>query len=129
MLTVLLLAVAAATAACAFAVWRVAVSVAESRRSAVVLEQLAMFAPANTPMYIVEKLHREVRTAMQNPGVREKLAGLGVEPVADTPAEFKKFVYKYEPKAATAAVERASGRPMSAGWCGRAGPRRRGRGR
>jgi tripartite-type tricarboxylate transporter receptor subunit TctC len=29
---------------------------------------------------------------MQNPGVRERLAGLGVEPVADTPAEFKKFV-------------------------------------
>ncbi len=52
----------------------------------------AMFAPANTPMDIVEKLYREVRTAMQNPGVREKLAGLGVEPVADTPAEFKKFV-------------------------------------
>ena len=52
----------------------------------------AMFAPANTPMDIVEKLYREVRTAMQNPGVREKLAALGVEPVADTPAEFKKFV-------------------------------------
>ena len=40
----------------------------------------------------LEKLAREVRTAMQNPGVREKLAGLGVEPVADSPAEFKKFV-------------------------------------
>ena len=52
----------------------------------------AMFAPANTPMDIVDKLYREVRTAMQNPGVREKLAGLGVEPVADSPAEFKKFV-------------------------------------
>jgi len=51
----------------------------------------AMFAPANTPMDIVDKLHREVRTAMQNAGVREKLAGLGVEPVADSPAEFKKF--------------------------------------
>jgi tripartite-type tricarboxylate transporter receptor subunit TctC len=51
----------------------------------------AMFAPANTPMDIVDKLHREVRTAMQNPGVREKLAGLGVEPVADAPAQFKKF--------------------------------------
>lgn len=52
----------------------------------------AMFAPARTPVDIVEKLYREVRTAMQNPGVREKLAALGVEPVADTPAEFKKFV-------------------------------------
>jgi len=52
----------------------------------------AMFAPANTPMDIVEKLHREVRTAMQNSGVREKLAALGVEPVADSPSEFKKFI-------------------------------------
>jgi tripartite-type tricarboxylate transporter receptor subunit TctC len=52
----------------------------------------AMFAPANTPMDIVDKLYREVRSAMQTPGVREKLASLGVEPVADTPAEFKKFV-------------------------------------
>jgi tripartite-type tricarboxylate transporter receptor subunit TctC len=52
----------------------------------------AMFAPANTPTDIVEKLHREVRTAMQNSGVREKLAALGVEPVADSPSEFKKFI-------------------------------------
>ena len=52
----------------------------------------AMFAPANTPMDIVEKLHREVRTAMQNSGVREKLTALGVEPVADSPSEFKKFI-------------------------------------
>ena len=52
----------------------------------------AMFAPANTPMEIVEKLHREVRAAMQNAGVRERLAALGVEPVADSPAEFKNFV-------------------------------------
>jgi tripartite-type tricarboxylate transporter receptor subunit TctC len=29
---------------------------------------------------------------MQNAGVRERLVALGVEPVADTPAEFKKFV-------------------------------------
>src|SRR6185503_16867634 len=38
----------------------------------------AMFAPA--------------RTSMENQGVRERLAALGVEPVADSPAEFKKFV-------------------------------------
>jgi tripartite-type tricarboxylate transporter receptor subunit TctC len=43
-------------------------------------------------MDIVEKLHREVRTAMQNSGVRDKLTALGVEPVADSPSEFKKFI-------------------------------------
>jgi tripartite-type tricarboxylate transporter receptor subunit TctC len=52
----------------------------------------AMFAPANTPPDIVEKLWREVRTAMQDPGVRQRLAGIGVEPVADSPADFRKFV-------------------------------------
>jgi tripartite-type tricarboxylate transporter receptor subunit TctC len=52
----------------------------------------AMFAPANTPLEIVEKLHREVRAAMQNAGVREKLTALGVEPVADSPAQFRNFV-------------------------------------
>jgi len=51
-----------------------------------------MFAPANTPMDIVEKLYREVRTAMQNAEVRDRLMKIGVEPVADSPAEFRKFV-------------------------------------
>ena len=52
----------------------------------------AMFAPAGTPMEIVEKLHREVRAAMQVPEVRQRLIAIGVEPVADSPADFKKFV-------------------------------------
>jgi tripartite-type tricarboxylate transporter receptor subunit TctC len=50
-----------------------------------------MFAPANTPADIVDKLWREVRTAMQDPGVRQRIAGIGVEPVADSPADFRKF--------------------------------------
>ena len=52
----------------------------------------AMFAPAGTPMEIVNRLHREVRAAMQVPEVRDRLDKLGVEPVADSPADFKRFV-------------------------------------
>jgi tripartite-type tricarboxylate transporter receptor subunit TctC len=52
----------------------------------------AMFAPAGTPADIIDKLWREVRTAMQNAEVRDRLSKIGVEPVADSPAEFKKFV-------------------------------------
>jgi tripartite-type tricarboxylate transporter receptor subunit TctC len=52
----------------------------------------AMFAPAGTPPEIVDKLWREVRTAMQKAEVRERLANIGAEPVADSPADFKKFV-------------------------------------
>jgi tripartite-type tricarboxylate transporter receptor subunit TctC len=51
-----------------------------------------MFAPAKTPGEIVETLSREVRSAMQKPQVRERMAQLGVEPAANAPAEFRKFV-------------------------------------
>jgi len=52
----------------------------------------AMFAPAGTPPAIVDKLWRETRTAMQKPEVRDRLEKLGAEPVADSPADFKKFI-------------------------------------
>jgi tripartite-type tricarboxylate transporter receptor subunit TctC len=51
-----------------------------------------MFAPANTPAEILDKLWREVRTVMQHQQVRQRLAALGVEPIADSPADFKKFI-------------------------------------
>jgi len=52
----------------------------------------AMFAPAGTPADIVDKLWREVRSAMQDAAVRERLQKLGAEPVADSPADFRKFI-------------------------------------
>jgi tripartite-type tricarboxylate transporter receptor subunit TctC len=52
-----------------------------------------MFAPANTPAEIVDRLYREVRTAVANPQVQEKLVALGVEPLANSPAEFRQFVH------------------------------------
>ena len=51
----------------------------------------AMFAPAGTPADIVDRLWREVRAAMQVPEVRQRLTAIGVEPVADSPADFRKF--------------------------------------
>jgi len=52
----------------------------------------ALFAPAGTPPEIVEKLWREVRTAEDKPVFRERFAKLGAQPVADSPADFKKFI-------------------------------------
>ncbi len=52
----------------------------------------ALFAPANTPPEIVDKLWREVRTAVQKPVVKERFAKLGAQPVADSPADFRKFI-------------------------------------
>ena len=51
-----------------------------------------MFAPRGTPAEIVDKLQREVRIAVADRGVAEKLAALGVEPVATSPADFRQFV-------------------------------------
>ena len=51
-----------------------------------------MFAPANTPMEIVEKLAAEVRKAEQDPAVLERIANSGAFPAAGTPAEFRKFI-------------------------------------
>jgi tripartite-type tricarboxylate transporter receptor subunit TctC len=51
-----------------------------------------LFAPTATPAAIVSRLHREVRTALANSGLRQRLAELGVEPDGRTPTEFKQFV-------------------------------------
>jgi tripartite-type tricarboxylate transporter receptor subunit TctC len=51
-----------------------------------------MFAPAGTPNDIVEKVAAEVRKAMQDPGVLDRVDKIGAFPAASTPAEFKKFI-------------------------------------
>jgi tripartite-type tricarboxylate transporter receptor subunit TctC len=51
-----------------------------------------MFAPANTPQDIVEKIHRGIQTAFADPATVAKITALGLVPVADSPAEFRKFV-------------------------------------
>lgn len=51
-----------------------------------------MFVPVKTPRAIVEKLHRETVKALQEPKIRERLAGLGVDPLELTPAEFDALV-------------------------------------
>jgi tripartite-type tricarboxylate transporter receptor subunit TctC len=50
-----------------------------------------VWAPAGTPGDIVAKLHAEITKALQHPEVREKLAGLGAEPVGSTPEAFDAF--------------------------------------
>jgi tripartite-type tricarboxylate transporter receptor subunit TctC len=47
----------------------------------------ALVAPAGTPAPIVERLQREIAKAFADPDVRQKIAGLGAEPVANTPAQ------------------------------------------
>jgi tripartite-type tricarboxylate transporter receptor subunit TctC len=55
---------------------------------------IGMFAPANTPKDIVDRLNAEVVKALQDPGVKDKLGKLGADPMTMKPAEFDAFVRK-----------------------------------
>ncbi len=48
----------------------------------------ALVAPAGTPPAVIDRLHAEIVRALALPDVRDKIAGLGAEPVGNTPAEF-----------------------------------------
>jgi tripartite-type tricarboxylate transporter receptor subunit TctC len=50
-----------------------------------------IFVPANTPKDIVQRLNAELVKIINMPDVREKLEGMGVEPVGNTPEEFAAF--------------------------------------
>jgi tripartite-type tricarboxylate transporter receptor subunit TctC len=53
-----------------------------------------VFAPAKTPPEIIQRLYEEIAKALQDPGVREKLATLAVQPMPMTPAQFNDYVRK-----------------------------------
>ncbi len=52
-------------------------------------------APINTPPEIIAILNKEVNAALADPAFRARLAELGAEPFAASPAEFGKFVVEY----------------------------------
>ena len=49
-------------------------------------------APAGTSSEIITRLRSEMATALKDPAVKEKLAGLGAEPVGNTPEEFAAMI-------------------------------------
>ena len=52
---------------------------------------VALFAPANTPKPIVERLAAEVGKAMQDPLTKKRYADVKVDPVGSSPAAFDAF--------------------------------------
>ena len=52
-------------------------------------------APARTPAEIVTLLNGEINAALADPAFIARLAALGVEPFASTPAEFARFIAAY----------------------------------
>jgi tripartite-type tricarboxylate transporter receptor subunit TctC len=53
---------------------------------------VGIFAPAKTPAPIVERLQKDFAAAVADPKVRERLDALGLQPVANPPAEFAEQV-------------------------------------
>jgi len=51
-----------------------------------------MLAPAGTPREIVARLNQEIIRIVKLPDVRERLIGVGVEPVGNTPEQFGEYI-------------------------------------
>jgi tripartite-type tricarboxylate transporter receptor subunit TctC len=49
---------------------------------------VGVLVPSGTPRDVIERLNREIVAVVASPAVRERLAALGFEPIASTPAEF-----------------------------------------
>jgi tripartite-type tricarboxylate transporter receptor subunit TctC len=53
---------------------------------------LGVGAPRGTPTAIIERLNKEIAAVVTEPKMKERLVGLGVEPMSMTPAEFASFI-------------------------------------
>jgi tripartite-type tricarboxylate transporter receptor subunit TctC len=65
--------------------------IAQTLRGFELLAWYAMYAPAGTPLPIIERLNREVRAAVGSPAMQERLLALGLQPVTSTPQELADF--------------------------------------
>jgi len=48
--------------------------------------------PAGTPRAVIERMNRELDTALKSPDVRQKLATAGLDPVGGTPEDFARLI-------------------------------------
>ena len=53
---------------------------------------MGVFVPARTPPEVVQRLQAEIAAVLKTPDVRTRLIGMGIEPVANTSAEFLSFL-------------------------------------
>jgi tripartite-type tricarboxylate transporter receptor subunit TctC len=51
-----------------------------------------IIAPAHTPQAVIDKLYATVAKIIQSPDTRERILGMGADPVISTPAEFAAFI-------------------------------------
>jgi len=53
---------------------------------------MGIYVPASTPQAVIDRLAAEIDKIVREPAVRERLLAGGVEPIGDTPAEFRAFL-------------------------------------
>ncbi|HKW39347.1 MAG TPA: tripartite tricarboxylate transporter substrate binding protein [Burkholderiales bacterium] len=84
-------------------------AVAESVPGYEMVLWIGLFAPAGTPREIAGKLTAEVAGIVKMPDVRERLAGLGVEPIGNTSEEtadwIRREIAKYGPVVKAAGIK------------------------
>jgi len=51
-----------------------------------------LMAPTGTPSDIVERIAKEVKLAVKDPKIAERLVGIGVDPLGTSPAEFAAMI-------------------------------------
>ena len=49
-------------------------------------------APAATPVAVVDRLNRELQSALNDPEIRRRIIASGAEPMPGTPAEFRSMI-------------------------------------
>ena len=57
-----------------------------------VVQWYGVLAPADTPKDVIDRLHKEIARAVGNPKVAQILTKLGLQPVSNTPDEFRALV-------------------------------------
>ncbi len=59
-----------------------------------VITWAGVIGPRGIPKDIVARLNAEINSALMSPALKEKFAGLGLEPAGGTPEEFDTFIKK-----------------------------------
>jgi tripartite-type tricarboxylate transporter receptor subunit TctC len=67
-------------------------AIAETVPGYTVIGWLGVGAPKNTSAPIVERLNKENNAVLDEPGIKARMADLGSDPFASSPAEFTKFI-------------------------------------
>ncbi len=58
------------------------------------IEWNGVLVPTGTPRAVIDRLHQALAKALAIPEVRERIIGLGADPIGNSPAEFSAFIKK-----------------------------------